>query len=70
MSTITRIAATIVDNLTAEICKETFRSGKERFVVYFCEDDFEYTEGLFKSEEEARVCYDKLVADMEAGWRP
>jgi hypothetical protein len=70
MSTITRIAATIVDNLTAEICKETFRSGKERFVVYFCEDDFEYTEGVFKSEQEARVCYDKLVADMEAGWRP
>ena len=70
MSTITRIAATIVDNLTAEICKETFRSGKERFVVYFCEGDFEYTEGVFRSEQEARVCYDKLVADIEAGWRP
>ena len=70
MSTITRIAATIVDDLTAEICKETSRSGKERFVVYFCEGDFEYTEGVFRSEQEARVCYDKLVADIEAGWRP
>lgn len=70
MSTITRIAAFIADDLTAEIAQETFRSGKERFVVYFCEGEFEYTEGVFKSEDEARVCYDKLVADMKEGWRP
>jgi len=70
MSTITRIAASSVDNLTAELCRESFRSGKERFVVYFGEGDFEYTEGVFKTEEEARVCYNKLSADIEAGWRP
>jgi hypothetical protein len=70
MSTITRIAATIADDLTAEICRETFRSGKERFVVYFCEGEFEYTEGVFKTEEAARVCYDALVKSMEEGWRP
>jgi hypothetical protein len=70
MSTITRIACTVADDLTAEICRETFRSGKERFVVYFCEGEFEYTEGVFKTEDEARVCYDALVKSLEDGWRP
>jgi hypothetical protein len=70
MSLITRINHTEIDNLGAELCRETFRSGKERFVVYFSEGDFEYTEGVFKYEEEARVIYDKLVADIEAGWTP
>ena len=70
MSLITRIAAADFGNLGAELCRESFRSGKERFVVYFIDGDFEYTEGVFKYEEEARVIYDKLVADMEAGWRP
>jgi hypothetical protein len=70
MSLFTRIAATEIDNMGAEIGRQSFRSGKERFVVYFIDGDFEYTEGVFKYEEEARVIYDKLVADMEAGWRP
>jgi len=70
MSTITRIAYTEIDNLGAELARESFRSGKERFVVYFSESDFEYTEGVFKTEDEARVCYNKLVADMQEGWRP
>ena len=70
MSIITRIDTHIVDDLSAELCRKALRSGKERFVVYFAEGDFEYTEGVFKSEQEARVCYNKLVADMEAGWRP
>lgn len=70
MSTITRIAAADFDNLGAEMCRESFRSGKERFVVYFIDGDFEYTEGVFKTQSEAQICYDKLVADMEAGWRP
>jgi hypothetical protein len=70
MSNIAFIKTHIVDDLAAELCRETFRSGKERFVVYFTEDNFEYTEGVFKSEQDALVCYDKLVADIEAGWRP
>ena len=70
MSTITRIAAYGLDTLTAELCRETFRSGKERFVVYFGEGEFEYTEGVFKTEEDARVCYDELVAAIYEGWRP
>lgn len=70
MSTITRIAAYGLDTLTAELCRESFRSGKERFVVYFGEGEFEYREGVFKTEADARVCYDKLVADLEAGWHP
>lgn len=70
MSTITRISTARFENVGAELCRETFRNGKERFVVYFLDDDFEWTEGVFKTETEARVGYDKLVADMEAGWRP
>jgi hypothetical protein len=70
MSLFTRIAATEIDNMGAEIGRQSFRSGKERFVVYFIDGDFEYTEGIFKTEPEARVCYDKLVAAIEAGWTP
>ena len=70
MSLFTRIAATEIDNLGAEIGRQSFRSGKERFVVYFIDGDFEYTEGIFKTEPEAQICYDKLVADIEAGWAP
>ncbi len=70
MSLITRIAHTEIDNLGAEIARESFRSGKERFVVYFIDGDFEYTEGIFKTEPEAQVCYQKLVTDIEAGWQP
>ena len=70
MSLFTRIAATEIDNLGAEIGRQSFRSGKERFVVYFIDGDFEYTEGIFKTQPEAQVCYDKLVADIEAGWAP
>jgi hypothetical protein len=70
MSLFTRIAATEIDNLGAEIGRQSFRSGKERFVVYFIDGDFEYTEGIFKTEPEAQVCYSKLVADIEAGWTP
>lgn len=70
MSTITRIAYTKIDNQGAELARESFRSGKERFVVYFAEGDFEYTEGVFKTEADARVFYDKLVAALEAGWHP
>lgn len=70
MSLFTRIAATEIDNLGAEIGRQSFRSGKERFVVYFIDGDFEYTEGIFKTQPEAQVCYDKLVADIEAGWTP
>ncbi len=70
MSLFTRIAATEIDNMGAEIGRQSFRSGKERFVVYFIDGDFEYTEGIFKTEPEAQVCYAKLVADIEAGWTP
>ena len=70
MSLFTRIAATEIDNLGAEIGRQSFRSGKERFVVYFIDGDFEYTEGIFKTEPEAQGCYSKLVADIEAGWTP
>lgn len=70
MSYITRIATAQFDNVGAELARENFRSGKERFVVYFLDDDFEYTEGIFKTEAEARICYDKLVKDMDEGWRP
>lgn len=70
MSIITRIAAANFDNLGAELCRESFRSGKERFVVYFIDGDFEYTEGVFQNDTDAAVCYGKLVGDLEAGWRP
>ena len=70
MSLFTRIAATEIDNMGAEIGRQSFRNGKERFVVYFIDGDFEYTEGIFKTEPEARACYDKLVGDLEAGWAP
>jgi len=70
MSLITRINHIEIDNMAAEIARESFRSGKERFVVYFIDGDFEYTEGIFKTEPEAQICYDKLVADIEAGWKP
>jgi hypothetical protein len=70
MSLITRINHTEIDNMAAEIARESFRSGKERFVVYFIDGDFEYTEGIFKTEPEAQVCYAKLVANIEAGWKP
>ena len=70
MSLFTRIAATEIDNLGAEIGRQSFRSGKERFVVYFIDGDFEYTEGIFKTEPEAQICYDKLVADINSGWCP
>lgn len=70
MSTITRIAHTEINNLGAELARESFRSGKERFVVYFADGDFEYTEGVFKTEADARVCYTALVAALEAGWQP
>ena len=70
MSTITRIATANFDNLGAELCRESFRSGKERFVVYFIDGDFEYTEGIFKNDTDASLCYSKLVSDLEAGWRP
>jgi hypothetical protein len=39
-------------------------------VVYFIDGNFEYTEGIFKTEPEAQACYDKLVAAIEAGWTP
>jgi hypothetical protein len=70
MSLITRINHIEIDNMAAEIARESFRSGKERFVVYFIDGDFEYTEGIFKTEPEAQACYDKLVAAIEAGWTP
>ena len=70
MSTITRIAAADFDNLGAELCRETFRNGKERFVVYFTDGGFEYTEGVFKKDTDAKVCYNTLVYALEAGWRP
>ena len=70
MSLITRINHIEIDNMAAEIARESFRSGKERFVVYFIDGDFEYTEGIFKTEPEAQICYDKLVADIETGWKP
>lgn len=70
MSLFTRIAATEIDNLGAEIGRQSFRSGKERFVVYFIDGDFEYTEGIFKTQPEAQICYDKLVADINSGWCP
>ena len=70
MSLFTRINHTEIDNMGAEIGRQSFRSGKERFVVYFIDGDFEYTEGIFKNEPEARICYDKLVAAIEAGWTP
>lgn len=70
MSTITCFDSFTVDNLTAEICRETFRNGKQRFVVYFWDGDFEYTEGVAKTEADARVWYDKLVEDLKAGWKP
>lgn len=70
MSYITRIASVKFDGVGAELARENFRSGKERFVVYFIDGDFEYTEGIFKTEPEAKTCYDKLVRDMDEGWRP
>ena len=70
MSTITRIDHVHFDGVGAELCKEAFRSGKERFVVYFLDDDFEWTEGAFKTEKEARACYNALVKSMEEGWHP
>ena len=70
MSLFTRINHTEIDNMGAEIGRQSFRSGKERFVVYFIDGDFEYTEGIFKTEPEAQACYDKLVAAIEAGWAP
>jgi hypothetical protein len=70
MSLFTRINHTEIDNMGAEIGRQSFRSGKERFVVYFIDGDFEYTEGIFKTEPEARICYDKLVTAIEAGWTP
>jgi hypothetical protein len=74
MSTLTSLATAQFDNVKAELCRETFRETfrgrKERFVVYFSEGEFEWTEGVFKTEEAAKVCYNNLVKSMAGGWRP
>ena len=71
MATISTLTAINIFDARVELNKVTRRDGiVSRYEVEFVERDFGYT--LFRgiSENSARMWYEKLVKDVEAGWRP
>jgi hypothetical protein len=71
MATISTLSAADIFDVRVELNKVTRRDGVvSRYEVEYVEADFGYV--LFKaiSENSARMWFDKLVKDVEAGWRP
>jgi hypothetical protein len=70
MSRLSRIDYFVIEKTSAELCRETFHKGGERFVVLYNENGFEHTEGMFKDESDARVCFEQVCKYLEDGWTP
>ena len=71
MATISTLSAANIFDARVELNKVTRRNGVvSRYEVEYVEADFGYT--LFKgvSELSAKMWFDKLVKDVEDGWRP